>query len=154
MRSEDKRGGRYNPFPSTKLAEIEKMEGLTMRNLYVDRLVVGNTALSIQVDDRQNLVHVLDLDEEERRTLINAIDGIFQTAILRRLSGSINAHPMALFHLVDYQWLLYHTDGFVSAWSMQEQFTHIPLEVPLLHPAFVQIMTERRNSLEDIRARK
>lgn len=115
-----------------------------MRNLYIDRLVVGNTALSIQVDDRQSLIHVLDLNEEERRTLTNAIDGIFQTAIIRKVAESIGAHPKSLFHLIDYQWFLYHTDGFVSAWSMLHQFQHIPLDVPLLHPAFVQAMKERR----------
>lgn len=99
---------------------------------HIERIEIGNTALSVTIDEKFNL-HLLDLDEEGRKTLTNAIDAGFQLKVLEKIKDiSVK------------NWVLYHTDGYVTKWN--GHFEHVPHTDSMLYQPFKAVAAERKKN--------
>lgn len=102
-------------------------------HIQLNRIVIDNTALSITIDNENN-IHLLDLDEEGRKTLTNAIDAGFQLKVLEQVKEQVS------------KWYLYHTDGYVTRWD--GHFHHVPHTEPVLYKPFTAVAGERRVEIQ------
>lgn len=96
------------------------------------------TALSVMVD-KQNHIHLLDLDEEGTKSLTNAIDAGFQLKVLDEIKKT---------HNLDFKvakWFCYHSDGYVTEWD--GVFRHVPHIDSMLYDPFTEVATERREEI-------
>lgn len=102
----------------------------------------------LHIDRDNKRLHILDADKPGTRSVTNNISTEF---IENALIGTLYMIPTPaerdeyLNHLnTTYTILLYGTDGIISSWSEKGGFDHVPLEDPMIHGDFYDVMIKRR----------
>lgn len=96
---------------------------------------INNTELEYFIDFITKKMHLLDLDNSGTKTLTNAIDPHFQQALIDQEN--------LLQDIIDFEWLVYATDGIIASYS-DYNFKFVNPKLPYLHKPYVDVMKKRR----------
>lgn len=100
---------------------------------------VGETEIEYFIDYLERAIHILDLDFRQSRTLTNSIDPRWQKKLIYQEN--------LLTDILDFDWILYHTDGIISLYK-EYNFSFANEAVIKIHEPYKIIMLNR------IKARK